>query len=159
MECAVILTLLSAPVRTGRRAYPTSYTMGAGLFLGKKRPEGDINHPPPSVAEVKERVELHLYSPTLPTWLIVEWILPCIFTMLTLPSLHAVSEWHCAVWLHLAVVTVRSRIVVMCYVLYCCGAHTKCPFHYMKSLRRTVHSCIHKWQEQIIRDHFIFLDL
>jgi hypothetical protein len=31
-------------------------------FPGVKRPERGVNHPPPSSAEVKERVELHLYS-------------------------------------------------------------------------------------------------
>jgi hypothetical protein len=32
-------------------------------FAGLKRRERDINHPPPSRAEVKERVGLHIYSP------------------------------------------------------------------------------------------------
>jgi hypothetical protein len=32
-------------------------------FPGVKRPGRDVNHPPPSSAEVKERVELYLYSP------------------------------------------------------------------------------------------------
>jgi hypothetical protein len=31
-------------------------------FLGVKRPGRGVNHPPPSNAEVKERVELYLYS-------------------------------------------------------------------------------------------------
>jgi hypothetical protein len=34
--------------------------MGMGLFPGVKRLEHGINHPPPSIAEVKERVELYL---------------------------------------------------------------------------------------------------
>jgi hypothetical protein len=29
----------------------------------KKRPGRDVDHPPPSSAEVKKRVELYLYSP------------------------------------------------------------------------------------------------
>jgi hypothetical protein len=28
-------------------------------------------HPPPSRAEVKERVELYLYSPSRPSWLVI----------------------------------------------------------------------------------------
>ena len=32
-------------------------------FTGVKRPECGIEHPPPSSAEVKETVELYLYSP------------------------------------------------------------------------------------------------
>jgi hypothetical protein len=35
---------------------------------GVKRPERGVNHPPPSSAEVKERVELYLYSPSGPSW-------------------------------------------------------------------------------------------
>ena len=34
------------------------------LFPGVKRPEPGFNHPPPSSTEVKERVELYLYSPS-----------------------------------------------------------------------------------------------
>ena len=32
-------------------------------FPGVKRPGRGVNHPPPSSAEVKERVETYLYSP------------------------------------------------------------------------------------------------
>jgi hypothetical protein len=35
-----------------------SYTMGTGYFPGLKRPGRDVDHPPQSSAEVKERVEL-----------------------------------------------------------------------------------------------------
>jgi hypothetical protein len=34
-----------------------------GLFPGVKRPGRDVNHPPSSSDDVKERVWLHLYSP------------------------------------------------------------------------------------------------
>jgi len=44
-----------------------SYTMGTGSFPGVKRPGCDVNHPTPSSAEVKERVELYLYSPLGPS--------------------------------------------------------------------------------------------
>ena len=39
-----------------------------GLFPGLKRPGRGVDHPPPASAEVKERVELHLYSPFGPSW-------------------------------------------------------------------------------------------
>jgi hypothetical protein len=39
-----------------------------GLSRGVKRPGRGIDHPPPSSAEVKERVELYLYSPSEPSW-------------------------------------------------------------------------------------------
>ena len=53
----------SAPVQTGPRAHPASYTMGTGSFLGAKRPGRGVDHAPTSSAEVKERLELYLYSP------------------------------------------------------------------------------------------------
>ena len=36
--------------------------------LGVKRPGRDFNPPPQSNAEIKERVELYLYSPSEPLW-------------------------------------------------------------------------------------------
>jgi len=53
----------SAPVQTGLGAHPASYTMGTGSFAGVKRPGRGVDHPPTSIAEVKERVERYLYSP------------------------------------------------------------------------------------------------
>ena len=40
-------------------------------FPGVKRPGRGVDHPPPSSAEVKERVELHIYSVSGPSWLIL----------------------------------------------------------------------------------------
>jgi hypothetical protein len=37
-------------------------------FPGVKRPGRGNDHPPPSSARVKERVELYLYSPSGPSW-------------------------------------------------------------------------------------------
>jgi len=48
--------------------HPASYTMGIGSFLGVKWPGCCVDHPPPSNAEVKERVEPYLYSPSRPSW-------------------------------------------------------------------------------------------
>jgi hypothetical protein len=39
-----------------------------GLFPGMKWPGSGVDHSPPSSAEVKERVELYLYSPSGPSW-------------------------------------------------------------------------------------------
>jgi len=58
----------SAPIQTGPGAHPASYTMGIRSFLEVKRPGRDVDHPPPSSTEVKERVELYLYSPSGPSW-------------------------------------------------------------------------------------------
>ena len=52
---------LSTNIQTGPVAHPASYTMGTGSFPGVKQPwRGD--HPPPSSAEVKERVEGFLHQ-------------------------------------------------------------------------------------------------
>jgi hypothetical protein len=47
---------------------PSLLHNGYRVFPGGKRPEHGLDHPPPSTAEVKERVELYLYSPSGPTW-------------------------------------------------------------------------------------------
>jgi hypothetical protein len=48
----------SAPIQTDPGAHPASCTMGTGSFPEVKRPGRGVDHPPPSSAEVKERVEL-----------------------------------------------------------------------------------------------------
>jgi hypothetical protein len=58
----------SAPVQTGSEAQPASCTMGTGSFLRVKRPGRGVDHPPPSSAEVTERVELYLHSPSGTSW-------------------------------------------------------------------------------------------
>ena len=54
----------SAPVQTGSEAHPG----GTGTFLGVKWPGRSVDHPPISTVEVKERVQLYLYSPSGPSW-------------------------------------------------------------------------------------------
>jgi len=96
----------STPVWTAPGAHPASCTASTLLFLGVKQLGCDINplntelnsichllvllgahlilhisrirvnHPPPSSAEVKERVELFLYSPSVPLWHVTGWTLP-----------------------------------------------------------------------------------
>jgi len=61
----------SAPVHTGPGAHPASYTMGTMSFPGVKRPGSGVDHPPPSSAEVKERVVQYLYSPSGTSWPVV----------------------------------------------------------------------------------------
>ena len=58
--------IFSAPVQTGRGDHPASYTMDTGSLPGVKRPGRGVDHPPR--AEVKERVELYLYSASGPSW-------------------------------------------------------------------------------------------
>ena len=41
-------------------------------FPGVNPPERGVDLPPPTSAKVKERVELYLYSPSGPSWPVVE---------------------------------------------------------------------------------------
>ena len=66
----------SASVQTGPGAHPVSYTVGIGSFPGVKRPARDVDHPPPSSAEVEGRVELYIYSPSGPSWPVLGRTLP-----------------------------------------------------------------------------------
>jgi hypothetical protein len=68
----------SAPVQTGSEAHPASCTMGTGSFPGVKWPGRDVDHPPSFSAELKERLELYLYSPSGPSWSVLGWSLPLI---------------------------------------------------------------------------------
>jgi hypothetical protein len=51
--------------------HPASYTMGTGSFPGVKWPGRGVDHPPTSSSEVKERVELYLYSHFGPSWPVI----------------------------------------------------------------------------------------
>jgi hypothetical protein len=57
----------SAPVQTSPGAHPASYTTGTGYFPGVKRPKRGVDHPSPRSAEVTERLQLQLHSPSGPS--------------------------------------------------------------------------------------------
>jgi len=46
-----------------------------------KRMWHGLNHPPPSNAEVKERIELYLYFPYGSSWPVLTWNLPLLYTV------------------------------------------------------------------------------
>jgi len=78
----------SMPVQTSTGAYPATYMMGTGSFLGVKQPGCGIDQPPPSSTKVKKRVELHLNSLSGPS---------CTFPGCTLPFIFIqVSQEECA---------------------------------------------------------------
>jgi hypothetical protein len=58
----------SASVHPGPGAHPASCTMGSRSFPGVKWPERGVVHPLTSSAEVKERVDLCIYSPFDSSW-------------------------------------------------------------------------------------------
>ena len=69
-------TRFSSPVQTGPEAHPAFYTEGTGSFPGANRPGLGADHPPPSSAEVKKRVELYVYCPSGLSWPVLGWPLP-----------------------------------------------------------------------------------
>jgi hypothetical protein len=59
----------STLIQTGPGAHPVSYVMVTGSLSPRvKRPGRRVEHLRPSSAEVKEREELYLYSPSGPSW-------------------------------------------------------------------------------------------
>ena len=71
-------------------------------FPGLKRPGRGVDHPPPSSAEVKERVELYLCSPSGPSWPVLGW------TLLTMSERGSTQCFACLVtveaWIEVLVV-------------------------------------------------------
>jgi len=59
---SVIFVMFSIIIGPG--THPASYMMCPRSFSGVKLPGRGIDHPPPSSAKVKERVELYLYFPS-----------------------------------------------------------------------------------------------
>ena len=51
-----------------------------GLTPGVKRRGRGVDHPPPTRADVIERVQMYLYSPSGPSWSVLGWNLPFTFT-------------------------------------------------------------------------------
>jgi hypothetical protein len=61
--------LYASPFLAGPLASQVSCTGGTGSFAGLQRPGCGVNHPPPSNAKAKEKVQL--YSPFVSTWQII----------------------------------------------------------------------------------------
>ena len=59
-----------------RETHPSSYTMDTGCFRGVKQTRRGFDQPPPSMAEVKEIVELYIYSHSGSSSPVLGWILP-----------------------------------------------------------------------------------
>ena len=94
----------SAPLQTDPQAHPTSYTVCTGSFPegsgGVKRPGRGLKHLTTSSAEVKERVELHLYSPCVLSWPGLGRPLPLFYLYIDL------------------VLLIKREFIITCFVLY-----------------------------------------
>ena len=69
----------TAPVQIGPRAHSASCTVGTGSLSRGQSAQGLEFHPPPSSAEVKERVKMYLYSPSGPSWRVLGRKLLCLY--------------------------------------------------------------------------------
>ena len=85
----------SAPAQTSSEAHHTNYIMGTRSFLGVKWLGRGTDHPPLSNAKVKERIQLHLYSPSGPSWLVLGCNLPLPYDAATNFTLSYRSPRHC----------------------------------------------------------------
>jgi hypothetical protein len=55
-------------VKNSPGSHPASYKTDSESFPGVKRPGRGVGYSPPSTAEIKERVQLYLHSPSGPSW-------------------------------------------------------------------------------------------
>jgi len=70
--------IFSAPVKNGPVTHPASSKLGTGSFPELKRPGRGVDYPPPSSAEVKERVGLYIFSLSGLLWPVLRQTLPTI---------------------------------------------------------------------------------
>jgi len=63
----------SAPLQTGSGVHPAFCTVGTGSFSGTRQPKRGVDHSHPSREEVKEIIELYLYSFSRPSWSVLGW--------------------------------------------------------------------------------------
>ena len=79
-----------------------------GSLPGLKRPGPDVDHLPPFDAEVKERVELHLYSPFEPSWPVLgKTVLFAVLETLRKPKFTEVEIYPSLYTRHTSLVCVR----------------------------------------------------
>jgi len=70
---------------------------GCGVFFrGVMRPGRGGDHPPTSSAEVKERLEIYLYSSSGPSWTVLRWILTLssVISLCTYTQTHTHTHTH-----------------------------------------------------------------
>jgi hypothetical protein len=72
----------SAPVLTALGLHNILFNRYRLSFRGVKRPASGFDHSTPSSADVKERVELYIYSPSGTSWPVLGWAVPWPFPVL-----------------------------------------------------------------------------
>ena len=118
---------LFAPIQTSPGAHPVSYTMGTGSFPEVKWPGHGNDHPPPSSAEIKERVELYLL---LSLWAFVAFSR----VKLSLPTSHHmpwVHVWTVPHFTHLYVVILSCSLFTRHDHILTFSAYTFWPISFL----------------------------
>lgn len=67
----------SAPVQTGSGVYPTTCRLSTGSLPGAMQPGRGLDHSLPSGAEVKEWIDMYLYSFSVPSRHDIGWTSLC----------------------------------------------------------------------------------
>ena len=136
---------------------PTQPTMGTGSFLGVKWPGHGVDHPPPSSAEIKERVEPFLYSPSGPLWPVLWWPLP-LFYLCPHDTLLLLTRGRCGQ-------NMQSQ-VLLCHSGWKCKGFPDIPTTslMMRAQKTCILSMISSWTKSVLWsmaaiDHQLFIPL
>jgi hypothetical protein len=62
-------------------AHPASYSIVTGSFPRVQQPGRGKDHPPPSSADIKARVQLYICATSVPSWHITGQTLPFLFSV------------------------------------------------------------------------------
>jgi hypothetical protein len=103
------------------------------LSGGVKQPGRDVDHPPPSSAEVTERVELYLYSTSGLLWPVTGWTLPSFYLCI----------YHVLLSLGLSVCLLGISLKIAWKILYT-TKHTVCK--YTSNMQICVCNSVPFWQ-------------
>ena len=99
--------------------------MGIGSFPRVKQPGRGVDHPLPSSAEVKERVELYLYSPSGSSWHVLGWT-----SLFTSPTRRQ----------NLALGRRCSATTVLCYPVVTPFKQVAIPFNHANAVTKRRHA-------------------
>jgi hypothetical protein len=114
---------LFTPINTGPESHPASCTVSTSSLPGLKRPGHSIDQPPESSAEVKENVELYLYSHSEPSWPVIGWTLPLLlflsakFILVKSFCSNSFHNWSLNLQLTLTYTTTKFRITAIIILL------------------------------------------
>jgi hypothetical protein len=105
------------PSRPAQGPTQSSMQWVTGFFPGDKAGGGrgarGLNHPPPSKAEVKGRIELYLYSPSGPSWPIIGRTLPLPYLVLVYVANFLKQSESCEVFFFFASVIMHRVVSVI----------------------------------------------